>query len=303
GHMNQYIYPEIQRSQIFYCNHMGREPGVFKSSFFNYSEIKKGFQFKVIQEKLQGRQFINSDKIKPDHPQTIIKKTLLKEYQSKNFSCQEERDLFLEFTEKIVQNFHNINFNYLLKKFCKLPENYQSLKSQVKQIVQSENKANQQSCENLFNSLYDTEISYKQITNFLRQIIQNCVPNQLLGKKNFKVFLEKLYEFVQMKRFENQKVLDYICFMDVFDVEWFVDLKNQKFTQKRKYISDKRKILGDLIVFIINKIVIPVLRYNFYITEKHKEGSQIFYYRKPIWKLVSKLTIVKLEEENLEKVE
>ncbi|EAR90406.3 telomerase reverse transcriptase (macronuclear) [Tetrahymena thermophila SB210] len=300
---NQYIYPEIQRSQIFYCNHMGREPGVFKSSFFNYSEIKKGFQFKVIQEKLQGRQFINSDKIKPDHPQTIIKKTLLKEYQSKNFSCQEERDLFLEFTEKIVQNFHNINFNYLLKKFCKLPENYQSLKSQVKQIVQSENKANQQSCENLFNSLYDTEISYKQITNFLRQIIQNCVPNQLLGKKNFKVFLEKLYEFVQMKRFENQKVLDYICFMDVFDVEWFVDLKNQKFTQKRKYISDKRKILGDLIVFIINKIVIPVLRYNFYITEKHKEGSQIFYYRKPIWKLVSKLTIVKLEEENLEKVE
>jgi len=82
--------------------------------------------------------------------------------------------------------------------------------------------------------------------------------------------------------------------MDVLQVPWFVDPERLLFADKRKYISQKRRTLGDVILFILNKLLIPVLRFNFYVTEKHKEGSKIFYFRKPIWKLVSKLTIIKV---------
>lgn len=40
-----------------------------------------------------------------------------------------------------------------------------------------------------------------------------------------------------MKRYENQKVLDYICFMDIFDVKWLIDPSNMKFLNKRNYIG------------------------------------------------------------------
>lgn len=111
--------------------------------------------------------------------------------------------------------------------------------------------------------------------------------------------LLELHEFVSMKRYENQKILDYICSMDVLQVPWFVDPERLLFADKRKYISQKRRTLGDVILFILNKLLIPVLRFNFYVTEKHKEGSKIFYFRKPIWKLVSKLTIIKVNQKKI----
>lgn len=47
----------------------------------------------------------------------------------------------------------------------------------------------------------------------------------------------------------------------------------------------------------------PILKYNFYVTEKHKEANKIFYYRKPVWTLISKVAIKRFSEENLEYLE
>jgi hypothetical protein len=56
-----------------------------------------------------------------------------------------------------------------------------------------------------------------------------------------------------------------------------------------------RKCLADSICFIFNEIIIPLIKMNFYVTEKHNEGRKIFYYRKNLWKLVEKLSLKKLE--------
>lgn len=63
-----------------------------------------------------------------------------------------------------------------------------------------------------------------------------------------------------------------------------------------------RKVLADLIGWVMNQFIIPMIRYNFYVTEKHGESSKIFYYRKPLWKLASKLAIYKLQQDNLQEV-
>lgn len=62
-------------------------------------------------------------------------------------------------------------------------------------------------------------------------------------------------------------------------------------------------------MFIYEHIIIPLLRHTFYCylslsflvqditlgTEKHSEGNKIFYFRKPVWKLISKLAISSFE--------
>ena len=60
---------------------------------------------------------------------------------------------------------------------------------------------------------------------------------------------------------------------------------------KQMHFNANRKILSNLCIFIFNEIVIPLLRNNFYSTERHGENSKLFYYRKPIWNLISKLAI------------
>ena len=58
--------------------------------------------------------------------------------------------------------------------------------------------------------------------------------------------------------------------------------------------------------WLFEEVIISLLRCFFYCTEKQKEYSRIFYYRKPIWAMVMTMSIADLQRENLrssEKVE
>lgn len=71
-----------------------------------------------------------------------------------------------------------------------------------------------------------------------------------------------------MKRYENYKIEDFLTKMDIFQIPWLRIKYNKKF--KWAIISRGRKILGTIIVMLFNKLLIPILKLNFYITEKHK---------------------------------
>jgi hypothetical protein len=87
---------------------------------------------------------------------------------------------------------------------------------------------------------------------------------------------------------------DYLHQMDVFKIPW-LDLQfNRKF--KNQIIRRGQKVLAEIIGFILNDIVIPLIKFHFYVTEQHKEANRIFYYRKPIWILVAKLALFKFSQ-------
>ena len=83
-----------------------------------------------------------------------------------------------------------------------------------------------------------------------------------------------------MKRFENYKIEDFLLKMDIFKIPWLKINYNKKY--KKQIIGRGRRILASLITFLYNKFIIPILKYNFFITEKHKEANKLFYYRKPL---------------------
>ena len=90
--------------------------------------------------------------------------------------------------------------------------------------------------------------------------------------------------FIEMKRFENYKIEDFLFKMNVFSIPWLKLNYNKKY--KKQIIGRGRRVLSALITFLYNKFIIPVLKYNFFITEKHKEANKLFYYRKPLWILI-----------------
>ena len=94
---------------------------------------------------------------------------------------------------------------------------------------------------------------------------------------------------------------DFLDKMDVFDMKWQLDKYNKKY--HNQIIVRKRKLLSLIIAFVINQIIVPIIKFNFYVTEKHKEANKIFYYRKPIWIYISKTALKKFGEENLESIQ
>lgn len=148
--------------------------------------------------------------------------------------------------------------------------------------------------ERLFHDMHQYVSSFDQIIFFLKDLIRRIIPVDLLGECNFLVLLKSIKQFIEFKKFENIKLTDIVCKMDVFEVPWLKSLGYNKH-YKHTIIKRYRKIIADIIYFIYNDILMPVVRYNFYVTEKHKEANKLFYYRKPLWNLITKLAIIKLE--------
>jgi hypothetical protein len=71
-----------------------------------------------------------------------------------------------------------------------------------------------------------------------------------------------------MKRYENFRIEDFIYKMDVFELKWLQIKFNPKY--KHKIIIRARNYLSVIINFIYNEIIVTFMRYNFYVTERHK---------------------------------
>ncbi|KRX07709.1 hypothetical protein PPERSA_11258 [Pseudocohnilembus persalinus] len=259
----------VDRRKMFYCNHMGRKNGIFKGSFFYKSE--KSAKVLAFQE---SHLFYNKKIVDKQFHQTLN-----------------------DYLTMIIKNFRKCNFEALIINFSPLPKNYKILKQKInQQIKQAYYPFNKelilQQLEELFKELHSHCNTYQQVIQLTKQITKKIIPVELLGKENFEEF----------KRYENIKIQNLICQMDVFKLPW---AQNKiKFSKKHSYIIIKRlrKVLADILMFIFNELVIPYLRYNFYITEKHKENNKIFYYRKPLWLLITKLAIYQLKNDNLTQI-
>lgn len=89
--------------------------------------------------------------------------------------------------------------------------------------------------------------------------------------------------------------------MNVFSIPWMDSFYHTKY--KSKLIFYKRKKLHRLLEFLFHDLIIPFIRHNFYVTERMQDDSKIFYYRKEIWTLISKLSIQSLVSENFASIQ
>lgn len=107
-------------------------------------------------------------------------------------------------------------FQCMLKNLCPLPSNYKQLKEQTYNSI----KSNRQSCDQLFDKLYRSASDYSGVTRLLRRLLEQIVPVEMLGKENLDQLKIMMKEFVEMKRYENLRMEDYLHKMNVFSIPW-----------------------------------------------------------------------------------
>jgi hypothetical protein len=72
---------------------------------------------------------------------------------------------------------------------------------------------------------------------------------------------------------------------------------------KQYFKNENNWILWRVLKWIFEDILISLMRCFFYCTEKQKEYSRMFYYRKAIWSMVMKMSIEDLLKETLKSVD
>ncbi len=61
---------------------------------------------------------------------------------------------------------------------------------------------------------------------------------------------------------------DYLHKMNIFEIPWLELKFNPKF--KNQIIRRGQKVIAEIIGFILNDIIIPIIKLHFYVTEQHK---------------------------------
>lgn len=95
-----------------------------------------------------------------------------------------------------------------------------------------------------------------------------------------------------------------ITVLDRFSIDQVGWLRFNAKTENARYFSNENKfVLWRVLKWLFEDVFISLLRCFFYVTEKQKEYSRIFYYRKAIWAMVMTMSIEDLQKDNLKAVE
>jgi hypothetical protein len=195
--------------------------------------------------------------------------------------------------EFVVRRQKTFNYQYYLAKSCGLPAGWPEKKIQLLQNA----AADPVSRGKVFKELFEYSTSTRQVADFLCEFTANVFPKDFVVGKNKKIFNKKVYQFVKFNRFESFTKITLVNGFKLNEFSWLAFESKDK--NKHFFMNENEWILWKIMKWLFEDIFVSLCRCYFYVTEKQKEYSKIFYYRKNIWNLVMKLSIQDLLKQTL----
>ena len=137
--------------------------------------------------------------------------------------------------------------------------------------------------------------SYAQVTRAILSIVRHLVPLALWGSAhNRNVFFHRLAVFVRLSRFQRFAVDLVMHGLRTQDCAWLGAGGGPKAHTARL------RRLRRLVTWLFEGIVVPTLRAHFYATETGLSRTRTFFYRKPVWRRLHRITVASLTRTMLE---
>jgi telomerase reverse transcriptase len=148
---------------------------------------------------------------------------------------------------------------------------------------------------------------YRQVSSFLWSVLKRIIPKEMLGSKhNQKALRKALEQFVSLRRHENITVHHVMQKMKISEFPWlnFTDdndtengggggggggreEEGKKKGAPRSESIVKQRLLALWLGWVYTALVSPILRSFFYCTATEAYRQHVFYYRKPVWSVLS----------------
>ena len=112
--------------------------------------------------------------------------------------------------------------------------------------------------------------------------------------------MENLERFVGLRKGETFSLAQMMNGIKVSKCQW---LKSEGCVNKRTPLSEslkQKEILGQFVWWFVRRYLMVILKSFFYITESALHRNRVFYYRKPVWKIISNYGVQSLQGDVLE---
>ena len=141
----------------------------------------------------------------------------------------------------------------------------------------------------------------KNVSAFCQSAMRKLLPRGAFGvgiegAHNKSRFMACVDHFITMRRFESLSLHEVVQGMRLCCISWLRPVRIVKSAKMSQ--SDWRKrleILLELIYYLFDSILIPLVRANFYVSESNTHRNQLFYFRHDIWRKISEPSLAVLK--------
>ena len=210
--------------------------------------------------------------------------------------------------QEILKNHAKCDYARLLERYCplsnvksrmRLSQNADNSKLSSTSILHEDDP---QVSETTLRSLLSSYCSSHSVGSFIKAVISRLFPLGFWGsKENLNVFLETLMRFMALRRGETFTMKMILHGIHVTDMNWlYMPVDCEKRGPKRRKVCRKSHeaicySVRNVLKWMYCKIIIPLLRSSFYITDTQISTSVAFY-RKPVWSKIKSLALKQLQD-------
>ncbi|BFZ57804.1 Telomerase reverse transcriptase [Savitreella phatthalungensis] len=130
--------------------------------------------------------------------------------------------------------------------------------------------------------LQQLAVPSERVAAYISAVINRVVPQALLGEPCKAALKRHLHTFVCLGRFDPFSLHDALQGLSPDTLPWLPSIRASRGER------DKRLgLLSELLYWLVDSFIMPLLRSTFYITEMHGHGNRLFHFRHDDWRTAS----------------
>lgn len=134
--------------------------------------------------------------------------------------------------------------------------------------------------------------SHKEVTQFVISVLDQMFPSSFWGSSdhNFKAICKAVKGFVNRHVNENVQLKEILCNYKIKDCKWLAPPNNPDKMVTTDLLR-RQDLLSQVMFWLFNDYIKPILRHTFHITEHAKYSRRVFYFRKDVWHSITKSSL------------
>ena len=148
--------------------------------------------------------------------------------------------------------------------------------------------------------------SAASVSAFCRAVVGKVFPSPLWGENdtrahNQETLMHNIDTFIRLRRYESLSLHDVMQGMRVGEIEWLADGTAVGSKMSRTDFAKRTVLLGELLYYLFDSFLIPLIRSHFHVTESGTHRNQLFYFRHDVWNALSEPALKSLKDTMLER--
>nr|XP_031859765.1 uncharacterized protein CI109_004837 [Kwoniella shandongensis]KAA5526837.1 hypothetical protein CI109_004837 [Kwoniella shandongensis] len=125
-------------------------------------------------------------------------------------------------------------------------------------------------------------VSHRQVSRFVKLVFAEVLSPVVMGsQENMNTLYAHVRRFIRAKQYEPISLHSIMQGINITDFEWLIIDKEQRMTQSE--MTKRRQLVEDLIKWLFDDLLVPLLKNTFYITETAATRYGTMYYPQEKW--------------------